>query len=324
MSRIGYCPPDRVIWDFWVSEVDGTYHLFHLQAPAGTEPSERHHCSSVGHAVSTDLREWTDRGTILEPSADRAAWDSLALWTGWTLERDGRHYLFYTGRSRRDPDGHTQRIGVATSTDLRTWKPHPANPVLPPDDRYAGREETVDGTVPWRDPCIVRDPESGTFYAFVTARDPDRPPGRRGCIARARSADLVEWEVLPPAASPGRYREMEVPSLHRRDGRWYLLFSVQASWYADHVPADDRQTGVRYLVADALDGDFAPPETDDLLLGSDSRQYTGRVVPDPDGRDVFLTWNAGPELGHPDAPNPYSLAPPRDLRYGERGGLGLD
>ncbi len=324
----GYRPEGRFLWDFWLAETDDEYHLFHLQAPLDSDPGTRHDRASIGHAVSTDLVNWEARGTALDSSAEAGAWDDLALWTGCALEHEGKQYLFYTARTTSDDEGgvrgHTQRIGFATSEDdnLADWERHPGNPVLTADHRwYVDRANSADGTVPWRDPSVVRDPESGDFYAFVTARDRRGEPGSRGCIARARSSNLSDWEVLPPASSPGIFRDMEVPSLHRHDGRWYMLYSVQAAWYDD---ADlEPESGVRYLVADSLSDEFVRPDGDDLLIGTDSGQYTGRIYEGPDGDDVFMTWNNGGELGFDNGERPFSMARPRKVVYDERGCMSL-
>jgi len=52
---------DRWIWDFWTA-IDGPdVHLFHLQAPRALgDPELRHRHATVGHAVSRDLRTWTE------------------------------------------------------------------------------------------------------------------------------------------------------------------------------------------------------------------------------------------------------------------------
>lgn len=323
----GYRPEGLYLWDFWVLPADGEYHLFHLEAPRELPPAERHHHARVGHAVSTDLTDWERVGVALDAADDPEAWDSKSLWTGWALTHEGTHYLFYTGR-RESEGGHTQRVGVATSEDLRTWERHPANPILTADEgRYAGRDVSCDGTVAWRDPCVIRDPEpdSGDWLAFVTARDRERPRGERGCVARARSPDLIDWTVEEPALSPGRFRDVEVPSLHERDGRWYMLFAVQAPWYASDYAATldpaGPQTGVLYATADAPAGEWTQRE--EPLLGTESGQYTGRVVRTAAGDDVFLTWHLGSELGGARTPASYSMAAPRRFTYGDDGSLGL-
>ena len=55
--------PDDWVWDSWVADDGETYHLYFLKAPRALEdPSRRHARAVIGHATSTDLVDWTDRG----------------------------------------------------------------------------------------------------------------------------------------------------------------------------------------------------------------------------------------------------------------------
>src|SRR5690606_39636922 len=56
--------------------------------------------------------------------------------------------------------------------------------------------------ISWRDPYVYYEPQEAMFYAFITARVKEGDPQGRGCIAAARSEDLVTWEVLPPVVAP--------------------------------------------------------------------------------------------------------------------------
>jgi hypothetical protein len=71
--------------------------------------------------------------------------------------RPGRTWFtFYTGGTNTG-HGVKQRIGLATSGDLYSWRRHPALPVLECDGRWyellgSGRDEA------WRDPWVFPDP----------------------------------------------------------------------------------------------------------------------------------------------------------------------
>ncbi|WP_238451187.1 hypothetical protein [Micromonospora sp. 4G55] len=90
--------PDAWIWDFWFAREGDIHHLFFLRASRALgDPDRRHFRASVGHAVSTDLRHWTQLADALVP-ADRPAFDDVATWTGSVLPGpDGRWHMFYTG-----------------------------------------------------------------------------------------------------------------------------------------------------------------------------------------------------------------------------------
>jgi hypothetical protein len=76
----------------------------------------------------------------------------------------------FTGISRADA-GLIQRIGLAVSDDLMTWRKHPGNPVIEADGRWY---ELLDLTSwrdqSWRDPWLFRGRRDGAFHALITAR----------------------------------------------------------------------------------------------------------------------------------------------------------
>lgn len=333
MTHIPYRPRGKFLWDFWIYEEGGTYHLFHLQAPVSPDPRTRHRRSSIGHAVSTDLIHWREVGTALTASDDETAWDSVSLWTGCTVKKDDTYYMFYTARAQSDVAadgyiGHTQRIGVALSKDLYSWEKYAGNPVLTADGRfYEKQPDAYNRHEGWRDPFIVHDRQNNVYYAFMTARDKHGDPQARGCIARARSSDLLNWDVLPPAVSPHTFTDMEVPSLHWHNGKWYLLFSVLEEWYSEQyrqaIAPRQAQTGVLYYTADSLDGEFTPLDDGGVLLGTTHNLYTGRVVKEPKGGDVLLSWYLGAAEGRPDVAHPYALSRPIPISYDEDGKMFL-
>ena len=113
--------PESWVWDFWLADDGDQYHLFFLYASRALhEPDRRHYRASIGHAVSSDLQDWT-RVTDALVRSDAPAFDDLATWTGSVVRHpDGTWFLFYTG-STLTPAGNRQTIGYATSDDLMTW-----------------------------------------------------------------------------------------------------------------------------------------------------------------------------------------------------------
>ncbi|MGC9530650.1 MAG: glycosyl hydrolase family 32 [Candidatus Bipolaricaulaceae bacterium] len=281
-----FMPEDRYLWDFWLLRWEGEYHLFYLQAPRSlADPELRHGNASVGHAVSRDLTRWQDAGTALEPGPG-GAWDDRAIWTGSVIDWRGRFYMLYTGTCLEE-EGKVQRIGLATSRDLLRWEKHPANPVLEANPRwYEGEGVSPFGERAWRDPYVIHVPGEGCFCAFITARAAHGPVDGRGCIGVARSADLVRWEVLPPLAAPRGFAQMEVPQHLRLQGRHYLLFSAAGPWVVGAgLP---RATGTFYAVSS---GPWGPYRFGGLLLGGEEpARYAAKLVTDPQGELVALSW----------------------------------
>ncbi|MFQ5940038.1 MAG: glycosyl hydrolase family 32, partial [Alphaproteobacteria bacterium] len=195
-----YRPDSHYLWDFWLQQRDGLFHLFHLQAPrTPDDPELRHGVATVGHAVSRDLRHWRARKTALDTGAP-GTWDDRAIWTGSVLDLGGRYAMLYTGTNHAE-DGKVQRVGLSLSGDLERWERHPANPVILADLRwYRGQNPDHRGELAWRDPWLMRDPDGNGFVALLTAQAAASPRYACGCIALARSADLVHWRVEPPLA----------------------------------------------------------------------------------------------------------------------------
>lgn len=214
---------DRWVWDFWIADTGKEFHAFYLQAPRSLgDQAQRHLNASIGHAVSTDLRDWSVLPDALV-AGPPGAWDDLATWTGSVVKHRSAWHLFYTGTTRAH-GGVTQAIGLATSPDLLTWTRHPANPVIEVDERWY----EVVGADAWRDPWVFRDPEGDGWHALITARGFMGPADARGVIGHAWSRDLVEWSVRPPLSGPGEFGHLEVPQVERLHGTPVLLFSVAA------------------------------------------------------------------------------------------------
>jgi beta-fructofuranosidase len=281
---VGLRLSDRWVWDFWLVPTGGDHHLFYLQAPRSlADPERRHWHVSIGHAVSTDLVRWDVLPDALVPGPS-GSWDDFTVWTGSIVEYEGRWHLLYTGTNRRER-GLVQRVGVATSDDLVSWRRTVDSPVLEADPRWY---ELLDLEVwhdqAWRDPCVVRHSD-GSFHALLTARARGGEPAARGVIGRARSLDLVRWEVLPPVTSPMGFGQMEIPQLVAVSGHVYLLFSAERS------AADSglRSCGTYYLCGDSIDGPFPADTLGVLAADQRGSTYGGKLV-DMDGELLFLAW----------------------------------
>ena len=269
------------------------HHVFYLQAPRSLgDPELRHHNASIGHAVSADLRSWTVQPEALRPGPP-GSWDDLATWTGSVIEHDGRWYMLYTGISRAE-DGLIQRIGLAVSDDLVSWRKHPANPVLEADGRWyelldlaSWRDQS------WRDPWLYHDPGDGEFHALITARAPAGAADGRGVVGHARSPDLVHWRVLPPVTAPGEFAQVEVPQLVQLDEHRHILFSAHAEDHSRQRRArlGPGQQGTFAFSASAADGPYrageAPLADRDGVLGT---LYAGKLVEAEPGDWRFLAF----------------------------------
>jgi beta-fructofuranosidase len=282
--------PDAWTWDFWLADTGSEYHLFFLRAPRTLRDPDLHHGrASVGHAVSTDLFDWTLLTDALVKS-DSPAFDDLATWTGSVVQdRDGVWRMFYTGVSERE-GAWVQRIGFATSTDLITWDKHPDNPILGPDRRwYEVRGESTSGDEAWRDPWVFADPGGDGWHMLITARAGHGTFAERGVVGHARSADLLRWEAGPPLSAPDSgFGQLEVCQVEIVDGRPVLVFCCTRDALAGERLASGSPGGTYVAAAESLVGPFdiraATQLTDDAL-------YAGRLIRNRAGGWVLLAFH---------------------------------
>jgi beta-fructofuranosidase len=215
------------VWDSWFADDGHDFHLFYLHAPRSLEQQILRHVNArIGHAVSSDLREWRVVGDVFAPGPV-GSWDDVATWTGSVI-RDGDIWLMgYTGVSSSE-EALVQRFGMATSPDLMTWTKSAANPTSEADPRwYEQLDTTIWHDLAWRDPWLMADPDGDGYHALVCARVPDGAPAdARGVIGHAWSPDLRRWEARPPLSEPGEFGQLEVPQVEIVTGTPVLIFST--------------------------------------------------------------------------------------------------
>ncbi len=220
--------PDEWVWDSWIADDGERYHLFFLKAPrALSDPRLRHTSARIGHATSTDLTHWEVHDDALAPGSGR--WDDLALWTGSVARGDdGVWRLYYSALSTSRGLGvNDQRIGMAESDDLFTWRRVGDAPLLAPDPRwYVTLDQDHAASATWRDPFVFKDPSGDGWHMLITARAAGAPRLGDGVLGHARSADMRAWELGPPISEPGAgFGELEVSQVRIVDGQPLLVFT---------------------------------------------------------------------------------------------------
>jgi beta-fructofuranosidase len=290
--------PDSWLWDFWLAEDHGTYHLFFLHASRALhDPDRRHLRAAIGHATSTDLVHW-EQVTDALVHGDPGEFDATATWTGSVVQGpEDRWYMFYTGTTATEA-GLIQQIGLATSTDLHHWVKDQRNPLVQADSRWY---ETLGGQAPWqdehwRDPFVMADPDGNGWHMLITARANTGPHDDRGVIGQARSTDLLNWNVQPPLSQPGnRFGQLEVFQVASIDGKHVLIFNCLPAEYS----AERRAAGHRGTIWAATgESPLGPFDIKGATPLTESRYYVGKLVRDHTGRWVLLAFhNIGAEGG---------------------------
>ncbi|MCU1475314.1 MAG: hypothetical protein JWQ64_7 [Subtercola sp.] len=281
--------PAAWVWDFWLADDGDQFHLFFLKASrALIDPDKRHWRASIGHATSADLSTWTEQPDALVP-ADGPSFDDLATWTGSIIsDNTGTWRMFYTGVDR-EGSGLIQRIGSATSTDLKVWHRNDPTIVIAPDSRWY--ESIADRSWPdeaWRDPWVFREQADGLWHMLVTARANSGPADQRGVVGHATSEDLTNWSVTEPLSSPNAgFGQLEVLQVANVDGRNVLLFSCLSSELSDERKARSERGGIWAVNVDSQTGPFA---IETAYRIADETLYVGRLVQDRSGEWQLLAF----------------------------------
>lgn len=281
---------DAWVWDFWLADDGDEFHIFFLNAPSSLgDPHLRHRAARIGHAVSNDLKNWSQESQPFDVGP-QGAFDETATWTGCTVRGDdGLWRMFYTGSRfvADEPDvANIETVGVAVSADLRHWEKRPG-PITSADPRWYEIYGSSDWKEEaWRDPWVFRDPSGIGWHMLVTARANQGAMDDRGVIGHAFSMDLVDWEVRPPLSAPGSgFAHLEVSQVIEIDGQWVLVFSCPVEALSAEHARLESDTGVWALPIASPTGPF---DVADARSISASSLYSGRVVQQRDGRWALL------------------------------------
>ncbi|MCL4793577.1 MAG: family 43 glycosylhydrolase [Bryobacteraceae bacterium] len=137
-----------------LKKVNGRYlGVFHAYPNPGYEAGP----AVIGLCWSADLLKWEIGDICLRPE-DGADWENGGLYKPCLIEHRGTYYLFYNAKNREKR--WREQTGVATSTDLKTWRRYEGNPIVRNggagswDERFAS------------DPCVMLDGRKWLLFYF--------------------------------------------------------------------------------------------------------------------------------------------------------------
>lgn len=266
--------PNGLLWH------KGEYHLFFQHNPYGTKWGHM----SWGHAVSTDLLNWSELPVAIAEDEDGAIFSGSAVSDGDEI------VAIYT----RHTDTQQTQCIARSSDNGRTFIKYENNPVLD------------EGKKDFRDPKVFRYRD---HWIMCVAQPFDRQ------ISFYKSFDLANWQHLsnfgPSAAVNGIW---ECPDLFPLEinGRevWVLIVSLN--------PGGLYGSGTQYFVGDFDGENFSPlystSEPRWLDFGKDN--YAGVTFnSEPNGRRIFIGWMANwlDVKDHPETPWTCQMTVPRIL-----------
>jgi hypothetical protein len=183
-----------------------------------------------GHAISTDLINWTQLDPILHVQPD--TWDSSHVWAPSIIKDGDTWVLFYAGVQKQPFQWPWfQRIGFATSTDLMTWTHHDEPVFTGNMVPWACADSSQFDGAQFRDPFVMADPEHPGGWLMYYVTTPDAARGQLLIGAARNGGGLTTWEDAGPLwctdVAHG-WGWCESPLLFQHDGLWFLFTSLNA------------------------------------------------------------------------------------------------
>lgn len=183
-----------------------------------------------GFARSRDGINWEkDAVNPVHDIGPKDSWNQDCVYKTFVMKHAGEYWMYYNAEGLNDRGERCEQIGLATSTDLRHWREHPANPLLRSGDPVQNRDHKIIG-----DPWIMRCDDSWEMYYFGF-------DGRHAREHLATSADLLHWTKSPlnpimDVGPPGSYDERycHKPCIILHEGVYYHFYTAVGCRGEDH------------------------------------------------------------------------------------------
>ena len=270
--------PNGFIW------YKGRYHLFYQCFPYSAHWGRMH----WGHAVSTDLLNWDEKGIALFPSKTD---DRSGCFSGSAIEYEDKMYIYYTGvnYTEEDPeninccinDTFTAAQLMITSEDgMKFDNITDKKTVIPPiEDKKIGDKNHT------RDPKVWRGKDAWYMVLGSTV-------DKNGRLLFYKSSDLKTWQYLNYCEKDGFGWMWECPDFFEIDGKGVTIFSPMG-FFNDGNGYDS----VAVCMLSSFDENTGKMELSEnyQLFDYGIDLYAPQSTTDKDGNRVVIAWARMPE-----------------------------
>ena len=270
--------PNGFIW------YKGQYHLFYQCFPYSAHWGRMH----WGHAVSTDLVNWEEKGIALFPSKTD---DRSGCFSGSAIEYKDKMYIYYTGvnYTEEDPeninccinDTFTAAQLMITSEDgMKFDNIKDKKTVIPPiEDKKIGDKNHT------RDPKVWCGKDAWYMVLGSTV-------DKNGRLLFYKSSDLKTWQYLNYCEKDGFGWMWECPDFFEIDGKGVTIFSPMG-FFNDGNGYDS----VAVCMLSSFDENIGKMELSDnyQLFDYGIDLYAPQSTTDKDGNRVVIAWARMPE-----------------------------
>ena len=270
--------PNGFIW------YKGRYHLFYQCFPYSAHWGRMH----WGHAVSTDLVNWDEKGIALFPSKTD---DRSGCFSGSAIEYEDKMYIYYTGvnYTEEDPeninccinDTFTAAQLMITSEDgMKFDNITDKKTVIPPiEDKKIGDKNHT------RDPKVWRGKDAWYMVLGSTV-------DKNGRLLFYKSSDLKTWQYLNYCEKDGFGWMWECPDFFEIDGKGVTIFSPMG-FFNDGNGYDS----VAVCMLSSFDENTGKMELSEnyQLFDYGIDLYAPQSTTDKDGNRVVIAWARMPE-----------------------------
>ena len=201
-----------------LKKVDGKYlGVYHAYPKPGYESGP----AVCGLCWTEDLRSWqVDEPFLSASDPDAGPWEAGGLYKMCLVEHQNRWYAFYNAKTSTHP--WVEQTGLVISDDLKTWRRHAANPVIP-----NGPKRSIDEIFA-SDPYVLKHHDAWVMFYYTLSADHKA----RDTVAFSR--DLLSWhktnqiliDVGPPGTVDSRYAHK--PGIIHKDGVLYHFYCAVA------------------------------------------------------------------------------------------------